>query len=105
MAHTSILEYGAGIIGKRMKYLSVKNRAILREVIVTNFKVRYQGSMLGYLWSLLKPLFMFAILYIVFTQVFKVGDGIPHYPVYLLLGIVLWNFFYRGYNDWPKFDG
>ncbi len=76
-----------------MKYLTDKNRAILREVIVTNFKVRYQGSVLGYMWSLLKPLFMFAILYIVFTQVFKVGDGIEHYPVYLLLGIVLWNFF------------
>lgn len=76
-----------------MKYLTEKNRAILREVIVTNFKVRYQGSVLGYMWSLLKPLFMFAILYIVFTQVFKVGDGIEHYPVYLLLGIVLWNFF------------
>ncbi len=76
-----------------MRFLSEKNTAILREVIVTNFKVRYQGSALGYLWSLLKPLFMFAILYIVFTQVFKVGDGIKHYPVYLLLGIVLWSFF------------
>jgi ABC-2 type transport system permease protein len=76
-----------------MRLLSEKNTAILREVIVTNFKVRYQGSALGYLWSLLKPLFMFAILYIVFTQVFKVGDGIEHYPVYLLLGIVLWSFF------------
>lgn len=76
-----------------MKFLSDKNTAILREVIITNFKVRYQGSALGYLWSLLKPLFMFAILYVVFTQVFKVGDGIEHYPVYLLLGIVLWSFF------------
>jgi ABC-2 type transport system permease protein len=76
-----------------MKFLSDKNRAILREVISTNFKVRYQGSALGYLWSLLKPLFIFAILYVVFTQVFKVGDGIEHYPVYLLLGIVLWSFF------------
>lgn len=76
-----------------MKFLSDKNLAILREVISTNFKVRYQGSALGYLWSLLKPLFIFAILYIVFTQVFKVGDGIEHYPVYLLLGIVLWSFF------------
>lgn len=76
-----------------MRYLTEKNKSILREVIVTNFKVRYQGSVLGYFWSLLKPLLMFAILYIVFTKVFKVGDGIDHYPVYLLLGIVLWNFF------------
>lgn len=83
----------AGIIERVMKYFSIRNRSILREVIVTNFKVRYQGSILGYLWSLLKPLFMFAILYIVFTQVFKLGKDVEHYPIYLLLGIVLWNFF------------
>ena len=76
-----------------MRYLTVRNRAILREMVVTDFKIRYQGSALGYLWSLLKPLFMFAILYGVFTYVFKIGDGVEHYPVYLLLGIVLWNFF------------
>lgn len=76
-----------------MRYLTVRNRAILREMVVTDFKIRYQGSVLGYLWSLLKPLFMFAILYVVFTQVFKLGKGVEHFPVYLLLGIVLWNFF------------
>jgi ABC-2 type transport system permease protein len=76
-----------------MQYITKKNRAILREMVATDFKVRYQGSILGYLWSVLKPLFLFAILYVVFTYVFKVGHSIPHYPVYLLLGIVLWNFF------------
>ena len=59
----------------------------------TDFKVRYQGSVLGYLWSLLRPLFMFATLYVVFVYIFKLNKGIPHYPAYLLLGIVLWNFF------------
>ena len=58
-----------------------------------DFKVRYQSSALGYLWSVLRPLFIFVILYVIFTYIFKVGKGIPHYPVYLLLGIVLWNFF------------
>jgi ABC-2 type transport system permease protein len=48
---------------------------------------------LGYAWSLLRPLFLFLILYVVFTQVFNLGKGVPHYPVYLLLGIVIWNFF------------
>lgn len=62
-------------------------------MVVTDFKVRYQGSVLGYMWSLLKPLFMFAIIYVVFTYVFSLGKGVPHYPVYLLLGIVLWTFF------------
>lgn len=62
-------------------------------MVSTDFKVRYQGSVLGYLWSLLKPLFLFAILYIVFMYIIPLGKDIEHYPVYLLTGIVLWNFF------------
>lgn len=76
-----------------MRYLSVKNRSILREMVSADFKVRYQSSVLGYLWSVLRPLFLFAILYVVFTYIFKVGKGVPHYPVYLLLGIVMWTYF------------
>ena len=49
--------------------------------------------MLGYAWSLLRPLMMFAILYVVFVKFLKIGGDIPHYPIYLLLGIVLWTFF------------
>lgn len=75
------------------KILSKRNRALLRELVATDFKLRYQGSALGYAWSLLRPLFMFVILYVVFTRVFSLGKDVPHYPVYLLLGIVLWNFF------------
>lgn len=77
----------------RMKYLHSRNRAILREMVSTDFKVRYQGSVLGYFWSLLKPLFLFAILYVVFTYIIPLGKDVEHFPVYLLLGIVLWNFF------------
>jgi ABC-2 type transport system permease protein len=77
-----------------MKHLySKQNRALLAELVRTDFKLRYQGSVLGYAWSLLRPLFMFLILYLVFAVIFKVGDSIPNYPIYLLLGIVLWNFF------------
>lgn len=66
---------------------------LLRQLVITEFKLRYQGSVLGYLWSLLKPLFLFAILYFVFVYFLKIGEGIPHWPVAMLLGIVLWNFF------------
>jgi len=76
-----------------MKYFNSRNRAILREMVSTDFKVRYQNSVLGYLWSLLKPLFLFAILYIVFTYIIPLGKGVEHYPVYLLTGVVLWSFF------------
>lgn len=73
--------------------LSKKNRILLAELVRTDFKLRYQGSVLGYAWSLLKPLLLFIILYIVFVYFLKIGKDVPHYPVYLLLGIVLWNFF------------
>ena len=76
-----------------MKYLNSRNRAILREMVSTDFKIRYQGSVLGYFWSLLKPLLLFAIMYIIFTYIVPIGKDIEHYPVILLLGIVLWGFF------------
>ncbi|MDQ5913564.1 MAG: type transport system permease protein [Patescibacteria group bacterium] len=72
---------------------SKRNKALLRELVVTDFKLRYQNSALGYAWSLLKPLGMFGVLYVVFTQIFRFGDDIQNFPVYLLLGIVLWTFF------------
>ena len=70
-----------------------KNRILLRELVITEFKLRYQGSVLGYLWSLLKPLMLFTIMYIVFVHFLRFGAGIEHFAVALLLGIVLWTFF------------
>jgi ABC-2 type transport system permease protein len=72
---------------------------LLRELVITDFKLRYQSSFLGYLWSLLKPLALFAILYLVFVRYLPVGGDIPHLPVYLLLGIVLWNYFTEVTNN------
>lgn len=72
---------------------SNKNRALLAELVRTDFKLRYQNSVLGYAWSLLRPLFLFVTLYIVFVKFLKIGGNIPHFAIYLLLGIVLWNFF------------
>jgi ABC-2 type transport system permease protein len=66
---------------------------LLKQLVKTDFKLRYQGSFLGYIWSLLKPLAIFLILYIVFVKFLKIGDAVPHFGVYLLLGIVLWNYF------------
>jgi len=77
---------------KLSNIFSRRNRILLRELVVTDFKLRYQGSVLGYAWSLLKPLFLFAIMYVVFGVIVKLGS-IEHYSVYLLLGIVLWTFF------------
>jgi len=62
-------------------------------MVGTDFKLRYQASLLGYLWTLLRPLAMFSILYIVFARFLRLGAGIPYFPVYLLFGIVVWGFF------------
>lgn len=61
---------------------------------VTEFRRVYFGTVLGYLWSLIRPLALFGILLFVFTQVFKIGSQeADHYPVLLLTGIVLFTFF------------
>lgn len=78
---------------KLSNIFSRRNRILLRELVITDFKLRYQGSALGVLWSVLKPLFLFAILYVVFDKFLRLGRDIEHFPVYLLLGIVLWSFF------------
>lgn len=74
-------------------FLYKNNRVLLKELTKTDFKLRYQGSVLGYLWALLRPLMMFAILYIVFAKLLRFGNDIPHYPVYLLMGTTIWSFF------------
>ena len=60
---------------------------------VMEFKLRFFGSVLGYLWQLMRPLLLFGVLYAVFTQFVKLGAGIDFYPAILLTGIVLFTFF------------
>lgn len=83
---------------KLSNIFSRRNRILLRELVVTDFKLRYQGSVLGYTWSILKPLFLFAIMYVVFGLLIKLGS-VEHYPVYLLFGIILWTFFSEATNQ------
>jgi ABC-2 type transport system permease protein len=84
---------------KHSNILSRRNKILLRELVITDFKLRYQGSALGYLWSLLKPLMLFAIMYVVFVHFLRFGDGIEHFAVSLLLGLVIWNFFTEATNQ------
>ncbi len=62
-------------------------------ISVTEFKKTYFGTALGYLWSVARPLMLFGVLLAVFTQVFRLGSQVPHYPVLLLFNIVLFGFF------------
>jgi ABC-2 type transport system permease protein len=65
---------------------------LLYLIAVTDFKNTYFGTALGYLWSLARPLMLFAVLVTVFTKVFHIGR-VPHYPVLLLMNVVLFGFF------------
>jgi ABC-2 type transport system permease protein len=66
---------------------------LLYLIAVTDFKKTYFGTLLGYLWSIARPLMLFGVLVTVFTQVFRLGSGVPHYEVLLLFNIVLFGFF------------
>jgi ABC-2 type transport system permease protein len=63
---------------------------------ITEFKLRFFGSILGYFWQLMRPLLLFGTLYIVFTQFVKIGGPVAFYPVVLLANIVLFTFFIEG---------
>ncbi len=66
---------------------------LARTMAVSDFKLRFFGSVLGYLWQLIRPLLLFGVLFVVFTQVIRIGGDVELYPVALLLGIVLYTFF------------
>jgi len=66
---------------------------ILRAMVSSDLKLRYQASVLGYLWTLIRPLAIFSILYVVFVKFIRLGEGVPYFAIYLLLGIVIWGFF------------
>ncbi len=72
--------------GATGKYLN-----IVRELAIADFRLKYHDSALGYIWSMPNPMFMFAVYYFVFTKIFT--STIPHYPLFLLSGIISYAFF------------
>ena len=71
-----------------------KNRGILFNFAISDLKIRYRNSILGVLWSVIEPLLMLSVLYFVFSSMFKFD--IPNFPIYLLLGIIIYNCFRNG---------
>lgn len=66
---------------------------LLYLVALTDFRKSYFGTALGYVWSLVRPLLLFGVLLFVFTKIFRIGSGVPNYPVLLLFNIVVFGFF------------
>jgi len=74
--------------------IAYNNRKLIRTFAVIDLKLRYKNSVLGFFWSILEPLLLLSVLYLVFTFIF--ASEILHFPLYLLLGIIIWNSFTRG---------
>jgi ABC-2 type transport system permease protein len=67
--------------------------ALTVHLAAMEFKLRFFGSALGYLWQLVRPLLLFGVLYVVFTEFVPLNEGVPYFPAVLLSGIVLFTFF------------
>jgi ABC-2 type transport system permease protein len=98
-AREATTAHGATQAGSRIESISrsssrlERNLNLIRELSITQFKLKYTGSALGYLWSLVKPLLLFGIMYLVFQRLLRAGSNTPEFTVQLLLGVVLWTFF------------
>lgn len=71
-----------------------KKKSLIYNFAISDLKIRYRNSILGFFWTFLEPLLMLTVLYLVFTNLFK--SQIEHFPLYILLGIIFWNMFSRG---------
>lgn len=71
-------------------------KPLLKELVSRDLKVKYRRSFLGYIWSLLNPLLMMCVMTYVFSEIFK--SSIPNFPLYLISGQTLWNFFNESTN-------
>ncbi len=71
---------------------------LTRTLAVMDFKVRFYDSALGYVWTLMKPLLSFGVLYVVFSLIVRIGEGVEYYASMLILGIVLFFFFSESTN-------
>jgi len=67
--------------------------ALTAHLAVLEFKLRFFGSALGYLWQLVRPLMLFGVLYVVFTKFVRLNEDVEHFPAVLLTGIVIFTFF------------
>src|SRR5579863_678298 len=91
----TVVAQGTGTLEaiQRPKSVFQRNLNLVRELSITSFKLKYTGSALGYVWSLMKPLMLFGIMYLVFSILLKVGKTDKDFPIQLLIAIVAWTFF------------
>lgn len=74
-----------------MTFISRQTLRLMIALAITEFKLRNEGSYLGFFWYLLSPMLTFLLLLLIFGG--RLGSGIANYPLYLFMGIILFNFF------------
>ena len=90
MSASTVENYGPSALGGEARRFVELTLTLAR----TEFKLRYYGSVLGYVWSLMRPLLFFGVLYVFSSRSSRSRRG-PYYGAYLLTAIVLWNFLSR----------
>src|SRR3954462_7105244 len=73
------------------------HRELLLNLVRLELKAKYKASALGFAWSLLNPAMYLVVFYIAFDVI--LGSGIPRFPIYLLSGLLVWNFFTAALNS------
>lgn len=81
-----------------LKYTYIKYNFLLKQLVTRDFKVKYKRSILGILWSLLYPILTMAVMALVFTNMFKFSTPGVNYLVYLMSGLVIFNYFSEASN-------
>ncbi len=87
MTTSTVERYGPSALGGEGRRFIELTMTLAR----TEFKLRYYGSVLGYVWSLMRPLLFFGVLYVFFVKIIDIARG-PYYGAYLLTAVVLWSF-------------
>lgn len=84
---------------KNIYYNFIKYKFLLYELVVRDFKVKYKRSVLGVVWSLLYPILLMTVMALVFSNLFKFRAEGQNYLVYLMTGIVMFNYFAEATNN------
>lgn len=86
-----MMSYAGAFVAPLFQY-----RDLIRTLVFRELTVRYRRSMIGFLWTMLQPLLHMMVLHLVFSAIFFRGGSIKNYPIYVLSGIMFWNFFRQG---------
>ena len=84
-------------IGDYMMHRLFNNQFLFSELVKRDFKKKYKRTVLGMLWSILSPLFMLAVMAVIFTQFF--GNNTEHYIIYLFSGQIIFNYFMESTSE------